>query len=56
LNSIEKRFFESHLFKWAPLFFHKVTECSRVTFYREIALLARRFVEWDAALVSQNSS
>jgi len=54
LVSIEKRFFEGHLFKWAPVFFSRVIECSRVTFYREIALLAREFVEWDAALVSRN--
>ncbi len=51
LVSIEKRFLEGHLFKWAPVFFSQVIECSRVTFYREIALLAREFVEWDAASV-----
>lgn len=49
LASIEKKFLESHLFRWAPVFLSRVIEQSRATFYREIAVLAREFVERDAA-------
>jgi TorA maturation chaperone TorD len=34
LVSIEKRFLEGHLFKWAPVFFSRVIEESRASFYR----------------------
>jgi len=48
LVSIEKAFLRGHLFKWAPTFFSRVIESSTSTFYQQMALLAHKFIEWDA--------
>jgi len=48
-SSIEQRLLVGHLFRWVPPFLGRVIGCSVVAFYREIAHLAREFVEWDAA-------
>jgi DMSO reductase family type II enzyme chaperone len=48
LASIERRFLAEHLFRWAPAFFSRVSEQSRIAFYQDVAELAQRFVEWDA--------
>jgi DMSO reductase family type II enzyme chaperone len=48
LAATEKRFLVEHLFRWAPAFFSRVSEQSRVAFYQAIGGLAQQFVEWDA--------
>lgn len=48
LASIEKKLLREHLFRWAPAFFNRVNDCSRVTFYRVMAGLGRQFMEYDA--------
>lgn len=55
LASIEKKFLEEHLFRWIPSFLSRVIEHSRVAFYRDIALLAREFLERDSVGYSQTS-
>jgi len=47
LAAIEEEFLSRHLFQWAPTFFGRVAECSRIAFYRLAAGMARRFIEWD---------
>lgn len=47
LVSIEKRFLNEHLFRWACAFFRRVIEGTKITFYKEIALLAQKFVEGE---------
>ena len=49
LCSLGQRFLEEHLFRWAPSFLKQILECSTAVFYRDIALTAREFLEWDAA-------
>jgi TorA maturation chaperone TorD len=49
LLDIERKFLTEHLSQWAPAFFSRVAECSRLPFYSEMALLARRFIEADAS-------
>jgi DMSO reductase family type II enzyme chaperone len=48
LLDIERKFLIEHLSQWAPPFFTKVAECSRLPFYAEMARLARKFIEADA--------
>jgi len=45
LASIERRFLTDHLLRWAPAFFSRVAECSRLNFYHVTASLGRQFIE-----------
>jgi TorA maturation chaperone TorD len=49
LLSIEYRFLTEHLSKWAPAFFSRVAECSRLPFYSDMARLAQKFIGVDAS-------
>src|SRR4030043_294460 len=53
LASIEKQFLSDHFFKWVPLFLGSVVEHSRVAFYSGIALLARKFIEYESKTLRQ---
>lgn len=53
LASIERQFVAEHLCKWAPLFLGSVSEHSRVAFYSGIALLARKFIEYESKTFRQ---
>ena len=53
LASIERQFLTDHLFKWASLFFGRVAEYSKVTFYSGIALLAQKFIEYESKTFGQ---
>ena len=55
LPSIENRFLEGHLFRWALTFFHQVSESSPTTFYGIIARLAAQFIAWDAQRLNKES-
>ena len=52
LATIERKFLTEHLFKWAPLFFGRVGEHSRVAFYSGIALLAQKFIDYECKLAT----
>ena len=47
LASIEKKLLREHLFRWAPAFFSRVIEYSKVTFYREIARLGQQLIDYE---------
>jgi DMSO reductase family type II enzyme chaperone len=49
LLDIERKFLIEHLSQWAPVFFSRVAECSRLPFYSEIARFAQRFIQADAS-------
>jgi TorA maturation chaperone TorD len=44
---MERRFLEEHLNRWVPAFCDKVTAAAELSFYRELAGLTRRFIEFD---------
>ena len=44
---IEKKFLEEHLIHWIPIFCEKVIAEAELSFYREMAVLTKRFVEFD---------
>lgn len=52
LAAIEDEFLNQHLFQWAPAFFGRVAECSRVAFYRLMAEKAHLLIEWDVRHIS----
>jgi len=43
----EKKFINEHLFLWIPDFCEKVIEAAELPFYREMARLTRRFIEFE---------
>jgi TorA maturation chaperone TorD len=45
--AMERRFLEEHLNRWVPAFCDKVTAAAELSFYRELAGLTRRFIEFD---------
>jgi DMSO reductase family type II enzyme chaperone len=47
LASIEREFLAEHLCKWGPLFLSRVAEYSKVDFYRVIARLAQKFIDYE---------
>jgi len=55
LAAIEKEFLTKHLFKWAPAFFGLVIDNSRTVFYRETALLAKEFIDWDTKRILKSA-
>lgn len=44
---VEKRFLQEHLIRWVPEFCEAVRERADLSFYRELAGLTRRFIEFD---------
>lgn len=44
---IEKKFIKEHIMKWVPAFCDKVIKFSEHSFYREMALLTKNFVEFE---------
>ncbi len=49
----EKRFLESHLDKWVPLFCDKVMEEGKLPFYREIARLTKEYISLEKRHVNE---
>ena len=47
LLKIEKMFLEDHLTRWIPYFCNKVIERAEYSFYREMAILTRSFIEFE---------
>ena len=45
---MEKMFIEEHLMKWVPVFCDKVIESAGHFFYREIAKVTKRFMEFES--------
>ncbi len=43
----EKNFVDEHLFRWIPEFCEKVIKTAESPFYREMARLTRRFIEFE---------
>ena len=54
LAIIEREILTEHLFKWAPAFFSLVIDNSRMEFYREVASLAKEFINWDSKRVTSS--
>ncbi len=48
-REIEKEFFDEHLGHWIPIFCEKVTGEAELTFYRDIAVLTKSFLESEKA-------
>lgn len=44
---MERRFLEEHLSRWVPAFCDKVMATAELSFYRELAGLTKRFIEFD---------
>ena len=44
---IQKKFIQEHLIRWIPIFCEKVMAEAELPFYREMAVLTKRFVEFD---------
>ena len=44
---MERRFLEEHLNRWVPAFCDKITAAAELSFYRELAGLTKRFIEFD---------
>ena len=47
LASIERKFLAEHLCKWAPFFLTRIAEHSKIDFYRAVALIAQKFIDYD---------
>ena len=45
--AMERRFLDEHLSRWVPVFCDKVTAAAELSFYRELAGLTKRFIEFD---------
>lgn len=56
LAAIEQEFLHGHLLRWAPVFFARVEQSSRLVFYRVLALLGRRLMEVEAERLSEHGS
>ena len=44
---MERRFLGEHLVRWVPVFCDKVMAAAELSFYRELAGLTKRFIEFD---------
>ena len=55
LHYIEKKLLTEHLHRWSPVFFNRVIECSRVTFYQATAFIGRQFIGWDKQYLSNTA-
>lgn len=51
---LEKEFIDKHLIQWIPIFCDKVKKESRTAFYREMAELTRKFIDFDSKLINNN--
>jgi TorA maturation chaperone TorD len=54
LIQIKSRFLDEHLLAWAPEFCEKVMENANFPFYREIARVARDFLQQEGELLDQS--
>jgi len=52
LLEVELRFVRDYLSCWVPIFCDKVIEAAELSFYRELAGLTKRFIEYDLSELS----
>jgi TorA maturation chaperone TorD len=45
--SVERRFLEEHLTCWVPTFCDKIMAAAELSFYRELAVLTKKFIQFD---------
>ena len=46
-REIEKLFFDEHLINWVPIFCEKITSEAELSFYGDIALMTKSFIEFE---------
>jgi len=51
--TVQKKFIEEHLLKWAPAFCGEVIEKATIPFYREMAEVTREFLDFDHHAIIQ---
>ena len=51
--TVQKKFIEEHLLKWAPEFCDEVIDKANMPFYREMAKVTRDFLEFDHKEINQ---
>jgi TorA maturation chaperone TorD len=49
---IEKKFIEEHLAKWIPTFCDKIISEAEFSFYREMSMLAKNFIEFESKKIN----
>jgi TorA maturation chaperone TorD len=54
-REIENKFTEEHLGQWIPLFCEKVAREAELTFYRDIAVLTKNFLEFEREEMDMDS-
>jgi TorA maturation chaperone TorD len=54
--TVQKKFMEEHLLKWAPKFCDVVIDKATMPFYREMAKVTRDFLEFDHKVINQTLS
>ncbi len=50
---MEKKFIEEHLIRWVPAFCEKIISRAELPFYREMAALTRKFIEFEKEKIDQ---
>ena len=54
--TVQKKFVEEHLLKWAPAFCSEVIDKANIPFYREMAKVTRDFLKFDHEGINQTLS
>ncbi|MDA9982294.1 molecular chaperone TorD family protein [Gammaproteobacteria bacterium] len=54
--TVQKKFIEAHLLKWAPKFCDEVIDKANMPFYRELAKITRDFLEFDYKSINESLS
>jgi len=52
-RQLEKKFIEEHLARWIPIFCDKVIGEAELPFYREMAVLTRKFIEFEKEKINK---
>ena len=52
-RQLEKKFMEEHLSRWIPTFCDKVIKEAELPFYREMAVLTGKFIEFEKGRIDQ---
>jgi len=52
-RNIQKKFIEEHLVPWIPVFCEKVIQRAELPFYKEIAALTRKFIEFEQVEINR---
>jgi TorA maturation chaperone TorD len=54
--TVQKKFIEEHLLKWAPKFCDEVIGKANIPFYREMAKVTKDFLDFDHNVINQTLS